>query len=148
MSTTLKGKATLEGISGTVTYTAIVANGALEAINADVTDQADVQPRLNGGGEVQGFRARNHRKEISVTCLATISTGTARADALKAAILPPILSTVTLASFEQATGAGINGDYVYQGGGSIAYGDDWLRITLPLTKWDHETSANLTAAVT
>lgn len=141
------GKATVEGISGTVTYAAILGNGALEAMEATVTDTADVQTRMTANGEVAGFRTRNKRKEFSITCLATVSTGTAIADAKKAVILPPIPSKVVLGSFDEATGAGINGDYVYQGGGSIAYKDDYVRMTLPLVKYP--TAADtLVAAVT
>lgn len=144
---TNKGKATVEGISGTVTYAAIVANGALEIQEGTVTDQADVQKRMTANGEVAGFRVRNQRKEFSITCLATVSTGTARADAVKAMVLPPIPSKVALASFDEASGAGINGDYVYEGGGSIAYQDDFARMTLPLVKYG--TAADtLVAAIT
>lgn len=148
MSTTLRGKATIEGISGSVTYAAIVANGALDVLSAEVSDQADVQDRVDGNGIVRGFRARNGRKEITVTCLASVSSGNARSDALKAVTLPARLSVVTLSGFEEGTLNSVNGPYVYRSGGTISYGDDWVRITLPLTKWDHETAANLTATVT
>ncbi len=144
---TNKGKATVEGITGTATYAAIVSNGALEIQEGTVTHQADVQKRMTANGEVAGYRIRNERMEFSITCLATVSTGSARADATKAMILPPVPSKVVLASFEQATGAGINGDYVYEGGGSIAYQDDFARMTLPLVKY--ATAADtLVAAIT
>ena len=148
MPATLAGKATVNGITGTVTYTAIVSAGALEAMDASVTDQADVQKRLDAHGDVKGYRVRNKRKEISVTCLMTVASGTAIADAKKAVILPPIVSTVVLAAFDEATGAGINGDYVYEGGGQISYGDDWAKMTLPLFKYDATAAATLVAAVT
>lgn len=147
MAKTLHGLATVDGIDGTVTYAAIVANGALEAQSATFTDQADVRKRLNQVGEVKGYKVANKNKTVTVTCLATVSTGTSGADAVKAVIMPPIPSKVALAGFDEATGAGINGDYVYEGGGSISYADDWVRITLPLMKY--ETAADtLVAAVT
>lgn len=147
MAKTLTGQATVDGIDGTITYAAIVANGALEAQSATFTDEADVRKRPNQIGEVKGYKASNHRKSVSVTCLATVSTGTSMADAVKAVIMPPIPSKVALAGFDEASGAGINGDYVYEGGGTIAYADDWVRLTLPLVKY--ATAADtLVAAVT
>ncbi len=89
---TNKGKATVEGITGTVTYAAIVANGALEIQEGTVTHQADVQKRMTANGEVAGYRIRNERMEFSITCLATVSSGSARADATRAMILPPLPS--------------------------------------------------------
>lgn len=146
-SATLKGKATVDGINGAVTYSAIVANGALDPLTAEVTDQVDVQERVDGNGFIRGFRLRNARKEISVVCLASVSAGNALADAKKAVIFPPKPSVVTLSGFDEAAAAGINGDYLYRGGGSISYGDDWVRITLPIQKYEHATSVDLTATV-
>jgi hypothetical protein len=154
MATELRGKVTLEGVSGTVTYAALVSPGALEVLSGGVTDQADVQKRPAGNSEHQGYRIRNRRKEFSVVCLITVASGTARADALKAAIFPLIPSLVTLASFEESaasrTGLSsvINGDYVYEGGASAQYEDDYVRMTIPLVKYDHQTATNLVAAVT
>jgi hypothetical protein len=149
MPATIRGKATIEGITGTVTYDAIVANGQLDPLSAEFSDQCDVQQRLDGNGLVRGFRKRNERKEVTVTCLCSVSAGNARADALKAVAFPAKLSVVTLAGFEDGhSPTALNGAYIYQGGGGLSYGDDYVRMTLPLMKYDHETSANLTAAVT
>lgn len=147
MSVTLKGLATVHGISGAVTYSAIAANGALEIQSAQVTDQADIRERLDKNGEFRGAAVRNRRKEITITCLATVSTGSSYADAKKAIRVPDPMTVVDLSAFEEASGAGINGSYVYKSGGQVDYGDDWARLTLPLVKYDHETAANLTAAV-
>ncbi len=148
MSATCKGKATVEGILGAILYPAIVSAGQLEIMSGEVTDAADVQKRLDGNGEVKGYRARQKRKEFSIDCYATIASGTARADATKAVILPPIPSKVALSSFEEATGAGINGDYVYEGGGKIVFGDDFAKITLPLVKYEATAADTLVATIT
>ena len=147
MAKTLHGLATVDGINGTVTYSAIVSPGALEALTAEVTDNADVRKRLDANGEIRGYAVRNKNKTISVTCLASVSpSSTFLADAKKAVILPDIPSAVTLASFDEASGAGINGSYVYEGGGTISYSDDWVRMTLPPVNYNHETAANLVAS--
>lgn len=149
MSKTLHGLATVDGISGTVTYAAIISPGALEALTAELTDNADVRKRLDRNSEVRGYAVRNKAKAFTVTCLATVDPGsTVLADAKKALIPPPIPSAVTLANFDEASGAGINGSYVYEGGGTISYADDWVRMTLPLVKYAHESAANLVAAYT
>lgn len=156
MATTLHGKATVNGIGGvTVTYSAIVSAGALDPMSAQVTDEADVRDRMDGNGEIRGMAVRNKRKTINVTCLASVSpTSQSLADAKKAVIFPLIPSVVTLGGFDEAGAAGgvgyssaINGAYVYKGGGTVDYGDDWVRLVLPLTKYDHETASNLTVAV-
>lgn len=148
MAKTLTGLATVDGIDGTVTYAAIVANGALEPQQATFTDEADVRERRNQVGDVKGYKVSNKRKSFNVTCLATVSAGTAMADALKAVIEPPIPSKVVLAGFDAAAGAGINGDYVYLGGMSVQYADDWAKIVLPLVKPDATTADTLVTAVT
>lgn len=155
MATTLHGKATVNGVNGSVTYSAIVSAGALETMTAQVTDEADVRDRLDANGELRGMAVRNRRKSVSVTCLASVSpTSQSLTDAKKAVIFPYIPSVVTLSGFDEAGAAGgggyssaINGSYIYRGGGTLDYGDDWVRMTLPLVKPDHETAANLTAAV-
>lgn len=149
MSTTLHGKATVNGINGTVTYAAIVSAGALDPLTAQVTDEADVRDRLDAHGEIRGMAVRNKRKSVTVTCLCSVSPTTqSLSDAKKAVIFPAIPSVVTLASFDEAGSAGINGPYIYKGGGTLDYGDDWVRMTLPLVKPEHETAANLVATVT
>lgn len=148
MAKTLTGLATVDGIDGTVTYTAIVANGALEPQQATVTDEADIRERRNQVGDVKGYKVSNKRKSFNVTCLATVSSGTSMADAVKAVVYPPIPGKVVLGSFDSADGAGINGDYVYLGGGSVQYADDWVRMVLPVVKPDATTADTLVTAVT
>lgn len=156
MSATLHGKATVNGINGTATYAAIASSGALDPMTGQVTDEADVRDRLDGNGELRGMAVRNKRKTFSITCLASVSpTSQTLSEARKAIIMPLIPSVVILAGFDEAPSlpgqngysSAINGAYIYRGGGSVDYGDDWARITLPLVKYDHETAANLTAAV-
>lgn len=148
MNATLTGKATVQGISGTATYPAIVANGALDVISADATDTADVLERRDGNARLRGFAVRETGKELTLTCLCSVSSGASYADAKKAVIAPTVPSVVTVAGFDEAAAAAINGTYVYKGGATFAYSDDFVRMTLPLMKVSHETAANLCAAVT
>lgn len=160
MSQTYRGKATVHSVAGTITYSAVIANGRLEVQTAPFTHKADIQERLDRNEEVRGFKIRNERIETTVTCICTTSdfpTSNADADALKAALLPKLLSVVTLASFKEAVRTGdattygspsINGDYIYKGDGTVEETPEWYKVTIPLVRYIHETSANLTAAVT
>lgn len=152
MGITLKGLATVAGVSGTTTWSAIIGDSALETMSADVTDKADVTRRLNNKGEVVGFMIRGGRKEVTVTLLASVTAaGKAYSEAKKALKLPPPCSVVTLSGFESGYTPGaadeINGDYIYEEGGSISYQNDWAKLTLPLWKPDYASAASLTAAV-
>ncbi len=152
MGITLKGLATVAGVNGTTTWSAIIGDSALETMGADVTDKADVTRRLDKNGEVKGFMIRGGRKEVTVTLLATVTAaGKAYSEAKKSLKLPPPCTVVTLSAFESgyAPGAadGINGDYIYEEGGSISYQNDWVKLTLPLWKPDYATATDLTAAV-
>lgn len=157
---TLRGQATVHSLLGTMTFAAILTNGAAEVQSAPFNHKADIAERVDANEMVRGFKARNERWEVTVTFFATTAdfpTSNAYADALKGAILPRLMSVVTLSAFEEATRTGnaategapsINGDYIYKEGGTYEPSGDWLKVTLPLTKYTHQTAANLTKAVT
>lgn len=157
---TLRGQATVHSLLGTMQFAAVLTNGAAEVQSAPFTHKADVQERVDANEMVRGFKARNERWEVTVTFFATTAdfpTSNAYADALKGAILPRMMSVVTLSGFEEAVRTGnaltegapsINGDYVYKGDGTFEPSADWLKVTLPLVKFSHQTAANLTKAVT
>ncbi len=159
MSQTLRGIATVHSILGTISYPAIIANGKLEVMSAPFTHRVDIQERLDANEVVRGFKARNERYEVTVTCQCKTSdfpTTNLAADALKAALLPKKLSVVALSTFQEAVRTGdattygapsINGNYIYKEGGGVEEVADWYKITIPLVKYEHETSANLVAAV-
>jgi hypothetical protein len=161
MSQTLKGKATYHSFIGAVSFSAIITNGLAEPIGSHTfTRRADIQERVNANEELVGYKGRNHRWEVTVTCLcstADFPATNANADALKAALLPLEVSVVALSTFAEATRTGnaatygcptLNGDYVYVEGGTVEMSAEWYKITLPLKKYDHQTAANLTKAVT
>ena len=161
MSQTITGLATIHSGGGTLTFSAIIANGKADAQSpVSFARRADIEDRPNFNGEPVGFKKRNDRWEVTVTCFCATSdfpTTNANSDALKAALLPKELSVVTLADFTEATRTGdaatygcpsLNGAYVYKEGGTMEISGDWLKITLPLVKYAHETAANLTKAVT
>lgn len=157
---TIRGQATVHSILGTMTFAAIIANGRTEVQSAPFNHKADIQERADGNEMIRGFKARNERWEVTITYFATTAdfpTSNAYSDALKGACLPRLMSVVTLAGFEEAARTGavltdgapsINGTYVYKEGGSFEPSGDWLKMTIPLVKYEHETAANLTKTVT
>lgn len=162
MSQTLKGIATIHSILGTITYPAIASPGKLEVMSAPFTHRADIDERLDANGEIWGFKAKNERYEVTVTCqcrTGDFPTTNLQADALKAALLPKMLSSVTLSGFQEAVRTGvapasnygappINGVYIYKEGGTVEESADWFKITLPLVMYMHEAADNLVHTVT
>lgn len=146
MATTLKGKVTIESMSGvSITYAALVTNGAVEALSAEASHEAEVEVRRDAAGTRKGYRIKDERWSITIEAYATVSTGTSRADAKKALVPPSVCSKVVLSGFEAAA---LNGNWIYEQGAKYSFGDQYAKITLPLVKPEDDTADNLCAAVT
>lgn len=143
---TIKGLVTIEGAAGvSVTYAALIANGKLEVGSYEATDEADITVRRDANGARKGYRIKDGHTALTIECVATVSTGTSRADAVKALVMPTKCSKVVIASCEASD---LNGDYVYEKGAKRSFGDDWAKITIPVIKMDSESTDSLVAAVT
>lgn len=150
---TFTGTASVYGIKGHLTYAGIASNADQAFTDAERTDDAELKEWWKDGtGEVLGGAFRDKRKKLTINFLPVSGTGNTFAIAVAAADLPAIPSKVTLSVVKDITGVdlpGINGDWVYDGGGSISYSEGQCKMKLPLMQFNTstKTATELTTAV-
>lgn len=142
----LFGKATVHGISGTVTTPAIAAIS--ESIESEHT--ADVEEHIGGDGELRGFGVANERFNVDLTLIPDAASQDAANGSMAKITIP---SKVTLAGFPSKSGSdtvAINGDYIYKGGmrKTIVKGQATFRLPIFRPLSSSLTVDQLVAAVT
>jgi hypothetical protein len=126
------GKAVVFGLDGSITYTGI---GTLELQSGSLEHRFELYENKNKEGEVQGAVAFNPTLEFTLDFL-PVSAGTgagALASAKTGLKLPTPLAKVTLSGFAHAD---LNTDYVYVGGGKIAFDQaNPAKMSLPIRRY-------------
>lgn len=127
------------GISGSISYAAL-GSSSLIVLTARIGDAAKLGELEDGNGELIGFNKSREQKTLTLEC---VCSGSTKALAAGAGILPTIPSLVTLSGFAPTIGSGLNGNYIYKGGGDVQSGADVLKLTLPLVQ---EVTSSYTAS--
>lgn len=143
------GKAAVFGLDGALTYTGIAATCDALQTSVSYNDDSEVKQDLidPSTGECIGKVFGRKFKTCTIEFIPVSKTTHTLANAAGAAIMPAIPCKVTLSSFKSAD---LNGDWLYEGGGSASFTPDgYAKLTLPLKKYadSSSTATILTSAI-
>lgn len=142
MALKLAGRASIHGMDGAVSYTAVAAiHGSAslsttenEVQSVNLTDDFDVSELMDRRGEIIGMASRNRRITITVELVITAASDGSQTTSAAAGnvVLPEKLGLVTLSGFGITL---FDGSWNYMGGGSVGLTNEgFLRMTLPLRR--------------
>ncbi len=147
-NSTIVGNATIYGVDGTVAYgTVAITDNYMQSVN--LTDDVDTTEARDQKGNVFGYNLYNFRRTATFEI---IFIDTTEAGAAVEAVLPTPGSIITIAQDAESGDSlpvVLVGTWNYIGGGSISGSNtDLMRMTLPCSQYNADTSGDAVALQT